>query len=106
MYIHIVNFNLKDMSHEEFQKLCDQLAPTFADIPGLASKIWLSDPETNTYGGVYTWKSQEALKSFTRSELFHNIVNHPNFTNITARGFSVLEGPTQVTHGMVQVATT
>jgi quinol monooxygenase YgiN len=102
MHIQIVNFNLREMSDEDFRTLCDQLAPVFADLPGMISKVWLADPATNTYGGVYTWQNRQAMEAFTQSELFQNVANHPNFTNITARDFEILDGPTRVTHGLAQ----
>ena len=104
MYIQVVNFNLKGMSHDEFTALCDRLAPVFANIPGLLSKVWLADAATNTYGGVYTWQNPQALQDYTRTQIFQNVINHPNFSNITAQGFDILEGPTQVTHGLQQMA--
>ena len=32
-----------------------RLAPHFAALPGLRSKVWLADAASGTYGGVYTW---------------------------------------------------
>lgn len=104
IFIHLVNFNLDGMSQTEFEALCDQLAPVFANIPGLLSKIWLADPATNSYGGVYVWQNRQAFEAYSQTELFHNVVNHPNFANITARAFGILAGPTEVTHGIPQVA--
>jgi heme-degrading monooxygenase HmoA len=104
MHIQVVNFNLKNMTDGEFRKICDELAPNFASIPGLISKVWLADKATNTYGGVYTWRDRSAYEAFTRSELFQSVGKHPNFTNITSKDFDVLEGPTRVTHGLVAVA--
>ena len=43
MQILIVNFNLDGLSEEEFASACDELAPAFAAVPGLASKVWLAD---------------------------------------------------------------
>ena len=54
MHIQIINFNLKDLSEEDYQAAGEELAPAFADVPGLISKVWLANSETNTYGGVYT----------------------------------------------------
>ena len=31
------------LSEEEFASSCDELAPAFAAVPGLASKVWLAD---------------------------------------------------------------
>jgi hypothetical protein len=101
MHIQIVTFRLTGLSHEAFGALCDGLAPTFAAVPGLLSKVWLASPGTNTYGGVYTWRDREAMEAFTRSELFAGIGAHPNFAGVTATDFGVLEGPTRVTSGPV-----
>ena len=101
MHIQVINFNLKGMSHQEFSQLCDELASTFASTPGLYSKVWLADRSTNTYGGVYTWQDHQAMEKFTQSDLFNTVATHPNFENITSKDFGVLEGPTQVTGGLV-----
>ncbi len=102
MHIQIINFNLKDISEEEYRNLCDQLAPTFADLPGLVSKAWLTDPASNTYGGVYVWRDREAMVDFTKTELFNAVATHPNLANITSKDFAVLEEPSRVTRGLVE----
>ncbi len=104
MHIQVVNFNLKNMSDGEFRKLCDELAPAFANMDGLISKVWLADKATNTYGGVYTWSDRSAYEAYTRSDIFKSVGANPNFTNITSRDFGILEGPTKVCHGLAEVA--
>jgi len=103
VHIQVVNFHLKDLGEEEYGKLCAQLAPTFAEIPGLISKVWLADKATNTYGGVYTWRNREAMVAFTKTDLFASVVSHPNLIDIKSTDFSVLEAPTQVTRGLAAV---
>jgi quinol monooxygenase YgiN len=100
MHIQVVNFNLKGVSEADYRTLCDQLAPAFAAMPGLISKVWLADAATNTYGGVYTWKNKAAMQAYMQSEIFNSVVNHPNLANITSKDFGILEGPTQLTHGL------
>lgn len=104
MHTLVVNFNLKDMTEEEFRQFCDEVAPTFAAVPGLLQKIWLADPATNTYGGVYTFQDRTAYDAYTRSELFQAVAANPNFAAITARDYGVLDGPTRVTGGLSAVA--
>jgi quinol monooxygenase YgiN len=99
VYIQIVNFNLKDMTVSEYEDLCNKMAGVFAQVPGLLSKVWLADREANTFGGIYTWRDEQAFRAYQATELFQNVVQHPNFANITAREFSVLEEPTRVTNG-------
>jgi quinol monooxygenase YgiN len=84
----------------EFEEQCNQLAGAFAQVPGLLSKVWLADREANTFGGVYTWRDEQALRAYQATELFQNVIQNPHFDNITAREFSVLEAPTRVTNGL------
>jgi hypothetical protein len=55
MHIQIVNFRLEGMGEEDYRGIAEAIAPAFANLPGLVSKTWLADPETDTYGGVYVW---------------------------------------------------
>jgi len=101
MHIQIVNFNLKDMSHADFMRACDeQFAPAFSNIAGLISKMWLCDPATNTYGGVYTWEDRDAMLRYQQTELFQSVVSNPHFANLTAQDYSLMEGPSRVTNGI------
>jgi len=99
VHIQIVSFNLKDMTVSEYEELCNEVAGAFAQVPGLLSKVWLADREANTFGGIYTWRDEQALRRYEATELFQNVVRNPHFANITAREFSVLEAPTRVTNG-------
>ena len=100
MHIAVVNFRLKNMTQEQYNAACDELAPAFAAAPGLVSKVWLSDPRGNTYGGVYTWRDRSAFEAFTRSDLAKGVMTHPNFTDVVVKDFGVLEGPTRLTRGL------
>jgi putative monooxygenase ydhR len=104
MHVQIVNFNLRDLSDGDYRTVCDGLAPVFADVPGLISKVWLADEAANTYGGVYTWTDRAAMETFATSDLFKGIAANPNFANITSRDFSVLAGPTVITQARIPAA--
>ena len=66
MHIQIINFHLKGLSEGDFRAKCDEIAPLYAELPGLISKVWLANRRTNTYGGVYTWESRAAMEAFAR----------------------------------------
>jgi hypothetical protein len=104
MYMQIVHFQLKGLSDGEFRAQCDQLAPQWAAISGLISKVWLANPATNTYGGVYTWESRQAMERFVCSDLFADVAANPHFANVTSTDFGVLEGPTRTTSGLPAAA--
>ena len=97
MHVQIVTFHLEAMSDREYREVCDGLAPAFAALTGLVSKTWLADVPSNTYGGVYTWRDRQAMQAFADTDLFKGFVADPHFSDITARDFAVLDGPTDVT---------
>ena len=70
----------------------------FAVVPGLISKHWLANEETNTYGGVYLWENKQAMLDYKASELCQSIGANPALANATMTDFAVLAGPSQVTH--------
>lgn len=103
MHVQIVNFHLRGVSPGEYDKLCDDFAPAFAGIPGLVTKLWLADPGSNTFGGVYLWQDRSAMENFTKTDLFHSVASHPNLADVTSRDFSLMEAPTRVTRGPVEI---
>lgn len=105
MYIQIVNFHLQGLTTAEYAQICEQhFAPLFQTMPGLIAKVWLSSPETNTYGGVYTWDSHEALEAYKASAIFQGLQTNPNLTGVTSREFAVLEAPSAMTNGLARAA--
>jgi quinol monooxygenase YgiN len=104
VHVQIVNFNLKDISEEDYRRHCEAIASAFANLPGLVSKIWLADPDTNTYGGVYVWQDLQAMEGYAETDLYKGMLANPHFDDITVRDFAVLENPTRVTRGTAEVA--
>jgi hypothetical protein len=103
MHIQVVNFHLSGLTEADYRAKCDEIAPAFGEVPGLISKVWLASRSTNTYGGVYTWASREAMEEFSRSELFGAVAANENLADITSVDFDVLEDPTSVTRGLTAV---
>lgn len=104
MHVQVVNFQLKGVTRTQYETMCDELAPAFAALPGLISKVWLADEATNTYGGVYLWRDRAAMEAFLKTDLFRAVVTHPNLAAITSRDFGILPGPSAVTRGAEAVA--
>jgi hypothetical protein len=104
MQILIVNFSLDGLSEEDFAAKSDEIAPAFAAVPGLVSKVWLADRAEGVFGGVYTFESATAVDDYLASDLWAGVGATPGLVNISVRRFGVLEGPTRVTRGLVQAA--
>ncbi len=102
MHIKIVTFSLEGISEEAYRQQVEAVASAFADLPGLVSKTWLANEETNTYGGVYVWEDREAMEGYAETDLFKGMAANPYLKNLTGRDFDVLEGPTRITRGSVE----
>ena len=100
MHILVINFQLDDLSHEAFADVAQEVAPAFAAIPGLLSKTFLSNPDTNTYGGVYVFENEQAVRDYQASDLYASLGANEHFVNMQVRDFGVLEGPSKITRAM------
>ena len=101
MHIQVINFNLDGITPEQYEEACDGIfAPMFAEVRGLISKVWLSNTETGTFGGVYSWENKSDMDNYLSSELFASVKNHPNLANVKSLDFGILESATRVTRGI------
>jgi hypothetical protein len=63
MILRLVLWNLADSKTtiEELRRyLRDESVDSFADVPGLRFKAWISDEATERWGAIYLWESKEA----------------------------------------------
>ena len=90
-HVLIVNYNLKDMSIEQHNELGATVAPNFTPekIEGLIGKSFIGNTETGIFGGVYHFKTKEAINNYLSSEFWQGIENHPNLVNFTKEIYGV-----------------
>jgi hypothetical protein len=96
----VINFSLEGMTEAEYRTLCDEVAPAFAAVPGLVSKVWLADRANGVYGGVYTFENGAVVDAFMASDLFAQVGATPGLVDISVRRFGVLPEPTAITRGL------
>jgi Putative mono-oxygenase ydhR len=97
MHIQLVTFTLEGISDAEYRASVEAVAPHFAAVPGLRSKVWLADAGSGTYGGVYAWDDQAAMQSYLDGELYATVRDNPAFVGVRSRDFGVLAEPTRLT---------
>ena len=100
MHVQIITFGLKEIGDEEYRFHCEAIAPAFAQLPGLVSKTWLANAETNAYGGVYLWKDRRSMEGYERSDIYRSMLANPHFEGLVARNLPVVEGATSVTSNL------
>ena len=100
MYVQVVTFRLAGIDEVDYLRHVDAVAPMFARMPGLRSKIWLADPATGTYGGVYTWADRESMDAYRSGEIFRGLQSDPHLSTPESRDFAVLDAPSIITRGV------
>jgi len=100
----VVTFRLAGLAPEAYAAHCAAIAPTFAALPGLRSKLWLAGPQTGTYGGVYTWESEEAMRAYLAGPVFAALRENPAMARVKTRTFALLDTATRVTGALEPAA--
>ena len=97
----IVNFKYEGATKEEWEQRAAQLAPTFAAMPDLLSKVWIADLENDTYGGAYLWRDRASLDAYLAGPVFGALGEIPGVYSIETRTFAALETPTLISGALV-----
>jgi hypothetical protein len=94
----LLQLNFKfGMPREEYERMMNEMASTFADVQGLVWKVWLMDEENKGAGGIYMFDSEASLNDFLAGDLAAQVTSHPAFSDMNARPFEVLAGPSRTT---------
>lgn len=104
MHVQIITFGLEGLSDEEYRSHCEAIAPAFAQLPGLVSKTWLANAETNTYGGVYLWRDRRSMENYERSDIYGGMLANPHLEGIAVKSFPIVEAATEITSNLAATA--
>ena len=78
MHIQVVNFHLNDLSDADFRGLCDEVAPAFAEVPGLISKVWLANSQHEYLRRrLHLGEPRRRWRSTRKSDLFRAVAANP-----------------------------
>ena len=92
----IVNFQLEGAANEGWEQRATQLAPRFAAMPDLLSKVWLADVASDTSGGAYLWRDRASLDAYLAGSAFAALAEIPGAHSIETRTFAALDAPTLI----------
>ena len=85
MVVRLVIWNLADSQTnvgELRRYLRDEAVPAFEQVPGLLFKGWFSDEESERWGAVYVWESQEASEQELPSRARELIGKNPDIVEV------------------------
>lgn len=93
-------FSLDGISEDEYLRYAEEIAPRFAEIDGLISKVWLTDPATGRFGALYLYESRDAVAAFLSSDFGQEQARTPFCRDIVVQELQVLPGPSKVTRAL------
>lgn len=103
MHTIVITFRLVDMTEDRYREVCAELAPAFAELPGLLAKVWLTAADGTGHGGVYLFADERAADAYLGSGLFRTVRTFPHFADIDVRRFGVDEETTRRTQPGIAV---
>jgi hypothetical protein len=53
--------------HAIFRVVCIVTTPFFIGLPGFRSKLWMVDPDTGDFAGLYEWDSADGARAYAES---------------------------------------
>jgi hypothetical protein len=98
----VVTFK-NDANQEQFTAATAGHVPVFAELDGLLAKVWINDPESRTYGGIYFFSDRSALDAYLASDVFASILAEPSFEDASWRRYEVLDELTAGTQPGMQI---
>ena len=98
----LLQLNFKfGMPRDEYENMMSELAGAFAEVEGLEWKVWLMDEEHHGAGGIYLFDSKSSLDDFLAGDLAAQVTSHPGFSDLSARPYEVLDGPSRTTRAPI-----
>ena len=91
MHLLVVKYNLKDMTLDQHYQLGLDVSPNFTSekIDGFIGKSFIGNADSGIFGGVYHFKTKEAIDNYLNSEFWQGIENHPNLVNFTKEIYGI-----------------
>lgn len=83
MILQLVRYGSK-LSYDKVMERYKDRSDRYREVPGLLQKYYVCYSETNEYGGVYIWESEEALQKWRDT----------NLAGTLAETYQVTDGPT------------
>ena len=97
MHALFVTYGLNGTTPCQHVELSQALAPAFAAVPGLVSRIPLENPTAGRYGAFYIFETKGEFDRFVASELFGVTDGSPELPNLAASDFSIPNGAGRAT---------
>ena len=72
MVVQLVTFTTR-LHEKDVLRTIEERGPEYRAVPGLVQKLYIRDPASSEYGGIYVWEDPAALAAFRESDLARTI---------------------------------
>ena len=93
------------MSRADLERAWLGAAQPIAETPGLIWKVWVMNEAAREAGGIYLFESEQAAHSYLNGPIVASLKASPDYSNISAKLFDVLEAHSAITKGPVEART-
>jgi hypothetical protein len=104
MNLLMITVELAGRDDASYQQQATAFAPSFTQVPGLISKVWLANSERNIYGGMYRFRDRAAQTGYLDSEIVQGLRANSTFVNVTVQVFGPIAAATAITGGPLAAA--
>lgn len=94
-----ITHTFSERTPAEFADQALPLAPYIAEVEGLCWKLWMLDPATCTFSGLYLFEDEDAAWAYLSGPIMDLIKNDTTNSNISIQLFDMLEEHTTLTRG-------
>lgn len=94
-----ITFHNPNGTSETAQRAAWERAEQIAVWPGLIWKIWIADPESALYGGIYLFRDEGSARAYLEGPVVASIRAIPDVSQFEAQLFEVASDLSAVTHG-------
>jgi hypothetical protein len=102
MSARILQINFKfSVSPIELAEAFAPLAGDIAKVDGLRWKVWSLNEVEREFGGIYLFDDEASANAYLAGPIVAQLGQHPALSDITAKQFDVLDGPSAVTRAPV-----
>ena len=95
-----INFRFS-VSPAEVAEAFAPLAGEIAKVDGLRWKIWSLNEAESEFAGIHLFDDRASANAYLAGPIIAQVGQHPALSDITAKQFDVLEGPSAVTRGPI-----
>ena len=95
-----INFKF-DGTAEELGNSFMPVAQSIADQPGLKWKVWCWNDDARECAGEYLFENVASVEAYLGGPIVEQVKAHPSISDLSAKVFDVMEGPTKITRGPV-----